>query len=1027
MKQAKLAWVGVLMLIAACGGDERTVEDAAPVPGRPTATTAEDTAVTLDLLDGARDADGDALRVTTAAAPGHTVALAGSVATVTPAADFAGTIDLAFELSDGSHTAVGHAQVTVTAVNDAPTAASATQQIHGPAIVLLAGRDVDDDPLTYEVVTGPAHGVLSGTAPGLTYTPTAGFIGDDAFTYRVHDAALASADATVSLQVSPGASPIATTETVPGVEDQTAAVLLRGSDPDGNPLTFTVLTPPAHGRLTGTPPALSYTPELNFAGDDALTFAVSNGYASSAAATVTLRVAQVNDAPIALPGSLGTSEDTPAQLTLTGGDVENDVLTFTVSQPAHGTVTGVGPARQYTPAANYHGPDSFTFTVSDGQLSSAPATIAIDVASVDDAPVAVATARTTQEDVPVALTIVGSDADGDALAFAITTPPAHGALTGTPPAVTYAPDPDFNGTDAFAFAVTANGVTSAPATVALTVTPVNDAPIASGTELATPEDTAVAIPLVASDPDGDPLTLTILEAPADGVLTGSGATRQYTPAANATGTRTLRFRASDGQLSSTATITIVIAPVNDAPTAAEDFAATDRDAAITIDVLANDRDVDGDPLALDSVAAPAHGDAEIVDGKLVYTPAAGFTGAETFAYTASDGNGGTATAQVHLGVGPGNFPAGVAAEAIAATGSITLASAGNAPAISGDGRIIAFVTDAALVADDSNAASDIYVFDRGTRTLARASVSSAGGQANGASQRPRLSSDGRYVVFESAATNLVGGDSNGRLDVFRRDRATGATIRVSVGAGGAQASGDSTIGSISDDGNLIAFQSTAFDLVANDVNGVADVFVRDVAADATARVSVSTAGGEADLASTEPAISGDGRIVAFTSTASNLAAGDTNGRADIFVRDRTAATTTRVSVSSTGIEAVGGPSITPAVSGNGRFVSFRSDADNLVPGVTNAISGMFVRDLQTLNTTFVVNDSNASGQMSTDGRYLTTRQFNAMLIRDRFAGVTNQPSGASQWQLPALSGNGRYVVVLDSTSGGRVLVLPNPL
>lgn len=1017
-----------MVVLAACGGGDERTGGFAPVPGSPTATTAEDTAVTIDLLAGATDADGDALHVTTASAPGHTVALAGSVATVTPGADFNGTIDVAFELSDGAHAAAGHARITVTAVNDAPTATGATQQIHGPAVVLLAGHDVDGDALTYEIVTAPAHGALTATASAFTYTPAAGFVGDDAFTFRAHDAELASADAMIALQVSPGASPTATTETVAAVEDQTAAVLLHASDPDGNALTYTVLTPPAHGTLTGAPPALSYTPALNFAGDDQLTFAVSNGYASSAAATVTLRVAGVNDAPVALPGALAVTEDTPAPVTLTGGDVDSTALTFTVvTQPAHGTVTGVGAARQYAPVADYHGPDSFTFTVSDGQLSSAPATIAIDVASVDDAPVAVPTARTTQEDAAIALTVVGSDADGDALTFAITTPPAHGALTGTPPAVTYTPDHDYNGTDAFAFAVTGNGVTSAPATVVLTVTPVNDAPIASGTEITTPEDTAVAIPLVASDPDGDPLTLSLVELPVDGVVTGTGATRQYTPAANATGTRTLRFRASDGALTSTAAITIEITPVNDPPVATDDFAATDRDTAVTIDVVANDTDLDGDALELDSVAAPAHGDAEIVDGKLVYTPASGFTGPETFAYTARDGHGGTATAQLHLGVGAGNFPAGAPTEAVAALGAITPSNPANAPAISADGRIVAFVTGAALVPDDTNATSDVYVFDRGTRTLARASVSSAGGQANSFSLRPRLSGDGRYVVFESAATNLVGGDSNGRMDVFRRDRVTGATIRVSVGTGGAQASGDSTIGSISDDGNLIAFQSTAFDLVANDVNGVTDAFVRDVAADATARISVASAGGEGDLASTEPAISADGRLVAFSSLATNLVAGDTNARADIFVRDRTAATTARVSLSSTGVEAIGGPSVTPAISGNGRFVSFRSDADNLVPGATNVFSGMFVRDLQTQNTTFVVNDCDSAGQLSADGRYLTTRQFNAALIRDRFAGVTSQPVGATAWQAPALSGNGRYVVVLDSTSGGRLLVTPNPL
>ncbi|MCH8813928.1 MAG: PD40 domain-containing protein [Chloroflexi bacterium] len=265
-------------------------------------------------------------------------------------------------------------------------------------------------------------------------------------------------------------------------------------------------------------------------------------------------------------------------------------------------------------------------------------------------------------------------------------------------------------------------------------------------------------------------------------------------------------------------------------------------------------------------------------------------------------------------------------------------------AISGDGRFVAFYSDATnLVDDDTNDSRDIFVHDRQTGQTTRVSVDSLGGEADGNSFGPSLSDDGRFVAFSSQATGLVTGDTNGTSDVFVHDRQTGETTRVSVDSLGGEADGSSSAPAITGDGRFVAFDSSATNLVTGDTNGVRDVFVHDRQTSQTIRVSFDSFGGEADDFSSAPAITGDGRFVAFESNATNLVAGDTNGVLDIFVHDRQTEETTRVSVDSLGGEANGGSS-SPAISSDGRFVAFDSVATNLVPGDNNGVRDIFVHD-----------------------------------------------------------------------------------
>ena len=273
------------------------------------------------------------------------------------------------------------------------------------------------------------------------------------------------------------------------------------------------------------------------------------------------------------------------------------------------------------------------------------------------------------------------------------------------------------------------------------------------------------------------------------------------------------------------------------------------------------------------------------------------------------------------------------------------------PAVSGNGRIVAFTSDADnLVPGDSNDTEDVFVRNRATGRTERVSVASDGSQANDFSFSPVVSGDGRIVAFESDAGNLVPGDDNNSFDVFVHDRATGRTKRVSVASDGSQANGESSAAAVSGDGRIVAFWSSADNLVAGDNNGIVDVFVHDRATGRTERVSVASDGSQANGFRLEPAaLNADGSIVAFASAADNLVPGDSNDTEDVFVHDRTTGRTERVSVANDGSQA-NADSIEPVITGGGRIVAFSSRAANLVPGDSNGTFDVFVHNRATERT-----------------------------------------------------------------------------
>jgi hypothetical protein len=276
----------------------------------------------------------------------------------------------------------------------------------------------------------------------------------------------------------PNHAPAADPQSVSTLEDTPLNIVLTGSDPDGDPLTFTILSGPTHGALSGTALDLTYTPATNYFGVDSFTFLANDGQANSEPATVSIDVTPVNDSPVANPQSVSTAEDIPLDIVLTGSDPDYDPITFTVVlSSTHGTLSGTAPNLTYTPAANYYGADSFTFLANDGQASSEPAVVSIDVTPVNDAPVANPQSVSTGKNRPVAIVLTGSDVEGDPLTYAIVTGPIHGTLSGTGPNLIFTPDPDYTGPDSFSFIVNDGELDSTAVTVNITINQVLYVPL----------------------------------------------------------------------------------------------------------------------------------------------------------------------------------------------------------------------------------------------------------------------------------------------------------------------------------------------------------------------------------------------------------------------------------------------------------------------------------------------------------------------------------------------------------------------
>ncbi|MDP1569776.1 MAG: Ig-like domain-containing protein [Vicinamibacterales bacterium] len=448
--------------------------------------------------------------------------------------------------------------------------------------------------------------------------------------------------------------PTASDGTLTTAEDTPADVTLVASDPDGDALTYTVTAGPSSGTVTLAGNVATYTPAANYFGPDSFTFEVNDGNGGTSFGTIAVTVTPVNDAPVFDDQTATTPEDTPVDVTLIASDVDGDPLTFTITGgPANGTAVLVGNVLTYTPAADFHGTDTVTVQVSDGQGGVTTATVTIIVTPVNDAPVIADQSVTTPEDTPIDVPLGATDVDGDTLAYTITSGPANGTVAIVDGVLTYTPAPNFNGTDSVTVEVSDGAGGTATATITIIVAPVDDPPSVSDQTVTTPEDTPIAIAIGASHPDGNPLSYAIVSGPAHGTAVLTGGSIDYTPAADFHGTDTFTVLVTDDKGgSATATITIIVTPVNDAPVIADQGVETPEDTPV--DVTLGATDVDGDTLTYTVLSGPVDGTVVIVDGVLTYTPEADFHGTDEVTVQVSDGQGGTATAVITIIVTPVN-------------------------------------------------------------------------------------------------------------------------------------------------------------------------------------------------------------------------------------------------------------------------------------------------------------------------------------------------------------------------------------
>ena len=427
-----------------------------PVAQEATVNANEDTVISIIL--SATDVENDTLSYSLASQPSYgAVTIEGAVATYRPALDYHGTDAFTFKVNDGiDDSNVASINLTIATSNDAPVAQDQTLSVSEDqtlALVLKA-EDVDQDSLGY-TVTKPGQGQLSGTAPDLTYRPNANYHGNDSFSFKASDGSLESSLATVTISVqSVNDTPQGVEQSIAVDEDGVGSILLVGSDADSDSLTFSLASQPSHGSATLEGAVVTYIPDTNHNGSDSFTFKVNDGTADSSTATISLTIAAINDAPVAQDQTLSVNEDQTLTLVLDISDIDQDSLTYTVTQPSHGQLSGTAPDLTYRPNANYYGSDSFSFQASDGVVSSSLATVTITIQSVNDAPVADSLSFELVGSASQTLTLNGSDVDSSSLSYQLVTPPTAGTLSQFDGAsVIYTPNRGTVGSDQFTFKV----------------------------------------------------------------------------------------------------------------------------------------------------------------------------------------------------------------------------------------------------------------------------------------------------------------------------------------------------------------------------------------------------------------------------------------------------------------------------------------------------------------------------------------------------------------------------------------------
>jgi hypothetical protein len=674
-------WVSatVYLTVASVNDDPIATDDAS--------SGDEDSAISGNVLDNDTDPDGDALSVDAdsfdTALGGHVELSADGTFTYTPPADYFGSDSFTYVVRDGNG---GSAQATVVldiqSVNDAPTIVGDAYlgfedgQIFGN--VLDNDFDTEGDTLTVEVGTfATAQGgtVELQTDGSFVYTPAASFHGEDSFVYRATDGIADWTEATVLFSVeSVNDAPVAQDDSFEASEDLSlnGNVLDNDSDADGDSLSVvesTIVSDAGVEVEMHADGSFIYSPIANFNGEDRFVYTVSDGNGGYAQATVVITVQPVDDAPVALDDEYFGNEDESISGNVLSNDYDVDSPSLAVAEGAFTTEQGgeivfsSDGSFVYTPASNFFGDDRFEYSIVAGELQST-ANIVFHVASVNDDPVAQDDAFAGDEDSVISDNVLTNDSDADGDTLSVDPDSFDTALGGhvelsADGSFVYTPAANYFGSDSFTYIVRDGNGGAAQATVYLDIAPVNDAPEIIGDAFLGSEDATISGNVLGNDFDfdGDALSVeagTVETAHGGTVVLQSNGDFVYTPAANFYGEDSFVYRATDGIADwGEGTVILSVESVNDDPVANDDSFQSNEDEPLTGNVLDNDTDADGDTLqtVAGTIATDAGGSVEIfADGSFVFTPPADFHGIDHFVYTATDGNGAYAQANVTIAV-----------------------------------------------------------------------------------------------------------------------------------------------------------------------------------------------------------------------------------------------------------------------------------------------------------------------------------------------------------------------------------------
>ncbi|WP_127159914.1 Ig-like domain-containing protein [Xanthomonas arboricola] len=654
-------------------------------------TTNEDAVAHFDVLGNDTSTAGSRVVVVTPPTHGTLKMRDDGSFDYTPDALWWGQDAFTYLLDNGKvQSNVATVSIDVRKVNHVPSIgdASVSLQQDGSVAIDLSrhATDLDGDTLDYRIVDGPLHGSVVRQPDGtFLYTANPGFHGEDSFTFVANDGQLDSSVGTVRLQVQHvNHAPVAQDATLPSLEEQALDGNLMAwvTDRDGDALMVELVSGPAHGNLVLNPDgSFHYVPDALFRGQDVFTYRVSDGLASSAIATVTIVMAPVNHLPTAADVELRVQGDGAVSFDplAHAADVDGDTLgVIVVDGPSHGTlIRQTDGSYTYRPDTYYAGNDHLTFVVDDGTGRSQLATVTFTVLPLNHAATAANDTATTDQGVPVVIAVLSNDSDIDnttglnantpkapnaGLTARIAVPPAHGTLVvNTDGTLTYTPDDGFVGTDTFAYVANDGELDSAVASVSITVRQTNHAPIAANDAYTTVQGQPLVFVPTSNDTDvdGDRLRTIIVNGPVHGKLVwGSDGSLTYTADADFVGTDTLTYQASDGKsLSNVATVRLTVSAANQAPVAVNDSVRVHNNQTARIDVLANDRDADGDALKASIVSAPKHGTlTRNTDGTFSYSADCLFTGTDTFTYVVNDGKANSSIATVTVTVLGPNLP-----------------------------------------------------------------------------------------------------------------------------------------------------------------------------------------------------------------------------------------------------------------------------------------------------------------------------------------------------------------------------------